>query len=91
MYLKKFPMDSQACPIEIGSLGYFTRDMIYVWKDVEIDEKMGNMLSQYKLLSIVKSSYNLTDQRDRNQCPSARLKGYADFHRDDLLATNCHQ
>uniref|UniRef100_A0A914WU10 Uncharacterized protein n=1 Tax=Plectus sambesii TaxID=2011161 RepID=A0A914WU10_9BILA len=67
MYLKKFPMDSQACPIEIGSLGYFTRDLIYVWKDVEVDEKMGNMLSQYKLLDIIKFASNISDPRDSNE------------------------
>lgn len=64
-------MDSQACPIEIGSLGYFSRDLIYVWKGVDVDEKMGNMLSQYKLLDIIKFSSNITDQRDRNQSQSA--------------------
>ena len=60
-------MDSQACPIEIASLGYFTRDVIYAWNDVQVDGKMGNMLSQYKLLSTLKYSENETDQRDQTQ------------------------
>lgn len=33
MYLKKFPMDSQACLVEISSLGYSTEDMILIWND----------------------------------------------------------
>ncbi|CAI2349503.1 unnamed protein product [Caenorhabditis sp. 36 PRJEB53466] len=63
MFLKKFPMDTQACPIEIGSLGYFASDVIYRWKDVELDSKMGNMLSQYQVLSLSKSERNLSDFR----------------------------
>ena len=32
MNLKKFPMDSQMCPLYIGSYGYPAEDLIYVWK-----------------------------------------------------------
>lgn len=68
MFLRKFPMDVQACPIEIGSLGYFTNDVTYKWKDVELDEKMGNMLSQYKILNLFKTEHNISgyQQNDRN-------------------------
>ncbi|ULT98773.1 hypothetical protein L5515_003131 [Caenorhabditis briggsae] len=68
MFLKKFPMDTQACPIEVGSLGYFSKDVIYRWKEVELDSKMGNMLSQYQILSLSKSERNVSDFRytDRN-------------------------
>lgn len=55
----------QACPIEIGSLGYYSKDVIYVWKDVELDSKMSNMLAQYQLLHVIKTSYNLTDPKDK--------------------------
>ncbi|KAK6046151.1 Neurotransmitter-gated ion-channel ligand binding domain protein, partial [Cooperia oncophora] len=63
MFLRKFPMDVQACPIEIGSLGYFTNDLVYYWKDVDLDAKMGNMLSQYKILGLIKSEHNYSDHR----------------------------
>ncbi|VDK50447.1 unnamed protein product [Anisakis simplex] len=66
MFFKKFPMDAQACPIEIGSLGYYSKDVIYVWKDVELDAKMSNMLSQYQLLDVIKTSYNISDPRFAN-------------------------
>ncbi|PIO68939.1 Neurotransmitter-gated ion-channel ligand binding domain protein, partial [Teladorsagia circumcincta] len=67
MFLRKFPMDVQACPIEIGSLGYFTNDLIYYWKDVDLDAKMGNMLSQYKILGLFKSEHNLSDYRQTHR------------------------
>ncbi|KIH56917.1 Neurotransmitter-gated ion-channel transmembrane region [Ancylostoma duodenale] len=69
MFLRKFPMDVQgsatfqACPIEIGSLGYYSDDVVYNWKDVELDAKMGNMLSQYKILDLFKSEHNFSDFR----------------------------
>uniref|UniRef100_A0A0K0DIE1 Neur_chan_LBD domain-containing protein n=1 Tax=Angiostrongylus cantonensis TaxID=6313 RepID=A0A0K0DIE1_ANGCA len=71
MFLRKFPMDVQACPIEIGSLGYFTNDVTYKWKDVELDEKMGNMLSQYKVLNLFKTEHNISgyQQNDRSKTP----------------------
>ena len=29
MDLRKFPLDSQACPLEIGSFGFNDKEMIY--------------------------------------------------------------
>nr|CDJ82564.1 Neurotransmitter-gated ion-channel ligand-binding and Neurotransmitter-gated ion-channel transmembrane region domain containing protein [Haemonchus contortus] len=60
----KMLKDIWACPIEIGSLGYFSNDVVYYWKDVELDAKMGNMLSQYKILGLFKSEHNLSDHRE---------------------------
>ncbi|EGT36787.1 hypothetical protein CAEBREN_18713 [Caenorhabditis brenneri] len=76
MFLKKFPMDTQACPIEVGSLGYFSKDVIYKWKEVELDSKMGNMLSQYQVLSLSKSERNVSDFRfsDRSEWRALRLQ-----------------
>ncbi|GMS89391.1 hypothetical protein PENTCL1PPCAC_11566, partial [Pristionchus entomophagus] len=80
MFLRKFPMDAQACPIEIGSLGYFTKDIIYVWNNVELDEKMGNMLSQYQLLGLYKTQLNVSDYRFPDQQISV-LKVYFKLQR----------
>ena len=33
MHLLKFPLDSQICPLWIGSYGYNTRDLIYKWRE----------------------------------------------------------
>ncbi|VDN92500.1 unnamed protein product [Brugia pahangi] len=57
MFFKKFPMDYQACPIEIGSLGYFSKDIIYVWKNVELDIAMGDMLQIIYLLKKKKINF----------------------------------
>ncbi|KAK6100811.1 cation transporter family protein [Brugia pahangi] len=66
MFFKKFPMDYQACPIEIGSLGYFSKDIIYVWKNVELDIAMGDMLAQYQLIDIIKTSHNWSIPQNNN-------------------------
>ncbi|VDK71738.1 unnamed protein product, partial [Onchocerca ochengi] len=80
MFFKKFPMDCQACSIEISSLGYFSNDIVYVWKDVELDSKMSNMLAQYQLLHVIKTSYNWTDPRD-NKLNVSVLKVYFKLQR----------
>ncbi|EFO23429.2 hypothetical protein LOAG_05053 [Loa loa] len=80
MFFKKFPMDCQACPIEIGSLGYFSKDIVYVWKDVELDSKMSNMLAQYQLLHVIKTSHNWTDPHD-NKLNISVLKVYFKLQR----------
>ncbi|VIO90322.1 LOW QUALITY PROTEIN: Uncharacterized protein BM_BM7397, partial [Brugia malayi] len=66
MFFKKFPMDYQACPIEIGSLGYFSKDIIYVWKNVELDIAMSDMLAQYQLIDIIKTSHNWSIPQNNN-------------------------
>jgi hypothetical protein len=41
MNLQKFPLDSQVCPLTIGSFGYSAEDIVYEWKKpnaVSIDE-----------------------------------------------------
>jgi gamma-aminobutyric acid receptor subunit alpha len=41
MDLHKFPLDSQVCPLHIGSFGYSAEDIIYKWAKpnaVSIDE-----------------------------------------------------
>ena len=50
MDLSKFPLDSQSCPLHIGSFGYTANDLIYSWarpKAVSID-KLG--LAQFHLV-----------------------------------------
>ena len=41
MHLLKFPLDSQICPLWIGSYGYASRDLQYRWREnggVSIDD-----------------------------------------------------
>lgn len=53
MHLKKFPLDSQLCPLEIGSYGYSNRDVTYRWessKPVVLNSGVG--LAQYDINNI---------------------------------------
>ncbi|XP_019882616.2 gamma-aminobutyric acid receptor alpha-like [Camponotus floridanus] len=52
MNLEDFPMDIQRCPLQFGSFGYTTRDVIYKWnsaRQVAIAEDM--KLSQFDLVA----------------------------------------
>lgn len=52
MNLEDFPMDTQKCPLQFGSFGYTTRDVIYKWnsaRQVAIAEDM--KLSQFDLVA----------------------------------------
>ncbi|XP_067012120.2 gamma-aminobutyric acid receptor subunit alpha-6 [Anabrus simplex] len=53
MHLRKFPLDSQTCPLVISSYGYTSRDVIYHWQPVGSCEVKENVeLAQYDLISI---------------------------------------
>ncbi|KAK2155330.1 hypothetical protein LSH36_242g00015 [Paralvinella palmiformis] len=54
MYLEKFPMDIQTCPLKFGSHGYSVPDVVYKWtygtnKSIKIASDM--TLSQFDLIS----------------------------------------
>ncbi len=63
MFLRKFPMDTQACPLYFGSLGYSRADLIYRWKTVEVPPLE---LSQYIMLKSIIDEENVTDIRNPN-------------------------
>ena len=51
MNLRKFPHDSQSCPLNIGSFGHGDSDIIYQW--AENPAKLGDIqLSQYHFISL---------------------------------------
>jgi len=52
MYLHKFPMDSQRCPLVIGSYGYSKRDILYEWSGGGVGLEPGVELAQYDLVNI---------------------------------------
>ncbi|XP_076352465.1 gamma-aminobutyric acid receptor subunit alpha-6-like isoform X2 [Tachypleus tridentatus] len=59
MHLRKYPLDTQACLLEIGSYGYATNDVIYKWKETDpVTISQGVILSQYEFAKI--STGNLT-------------------------------
>lgn len=74
MHLRKYPLDTQACPLEIGSFGYTSRDVIYKWKGSDpVALSKDATLSQYKFLSI--TSINKTSLGfDRNKRSSVLVR-----------------
>ncbi|ODM96202.1 Gamma-aminobutyric acid receptor alpha-like, partial [Orchesella cincta] len=62
MHLEDFPMDTQRCPLKLGSFGYTTRDVLYRWKGDEtkpVDIAADMKMSQFDLIST--PSGNATD------------------------------
>ncbi|XP_032686043.1 gamma-aminobutyric acid receptor alpha-like isoform X2 [Odontomachus brunneus] len=61
MNLEDFPMDTQRCPLQFGSFGYTTRDVIYKWnsaRQVAIAEDM--KLSQFDLVANPTANHSST-------------------------------
>lgn len=53
MHLRKYPLDTQACPLEIGSFGYNDKDILYRWKGPKPIVLSDDVtLSQYAIISI---------------------------------------
>lgn len=67
MDLRKFPLDSQSCHLEIGSFAYTAKDVIYRWKEgapYEIDPTV--QLAQFKLEETThQNNFGTTGRRDR--------------------------
>ncbi|KAK8734809.1 hypothetical protein OTU49_005665, partial [Cherax quadricarinatus] len=52
MNLNNFPMDTQRCPLKLGSFAYTTRDVMYRWnEDRRIVIAPDLMLSQFDLIA----------------------------------------
>ncbi|KAG8202112.1 hypothetical protein JTE90_010473 [Oedothorax gibbosus] len=61
MHLRKYPLDTQACPLQIGSYAYPIRDVLYVWKsDEAVTLSQGVVLSQYDFVNISQANNNYT-------------------------------
>ncbi|KFM66546.1 Gamma-aminobutyric acid receptor alpha-like protein, partial [Stegodyphus mimosarum] len=53
MHLRKYPLDTQACPLEIGSYAYPIQDVLYEWKgDKAVSRSDDVVLSQYDFVNI---------------------------------------
>ncbi|KAF4530700.1 hypothetical protein B566_EDAN004941 [Ephemera danica] len=53
MHLRKFPFDSQICPLLIGSYGYSSSDVLYQWHgDEPVGLEEGVNLAQYDLVDV---------------------------------------
>ncbi|KAJ6225645.1 hypothetical protein RDWZM_004190, partial [Blomia tropicalis] len=61
MNLENFPMDTQRCPLTMGSFGYTSNDLIYNWnpnRKVVINPSM--KMSQFDLIAVPVHSTNVT-------------------------------
>lgn len=53
MHLRKYPLDTQACPLEIGSFAYSSKEVVFKWKGPEpVVISPDVTLSQYEFLNI---------------------------------------
>ncbi|XP_066904849.1 gamma-aminobutyric acid receptor subunit alpha-6 isoform X2 [Halyomorpha halys] len=52
MYLRKFPLDSQKCSLIIGSYGYMTDDVHYVWDESGVTIEKGVEMAQYDIVNV---------------------------------------
>ncbi|XP_042145837.1 gamma-aminobutyric acid receptor subunit alpha-6 [Ixodes scapularis] len=53
MHLRKYPLDTQACPLEIGSFAYSSKEVVFKWKGPKpVDISSDVTLSQYEFLNI---------------------------------------
>lgn len=57
MKLRKFPLDQQNCPIELGSYSYPREELRYYWKPQKIYLNMHRSLSQFDIVDIPCSNY----------------------------------
>ncbi|CAL8117415.1 unnamed protein product [Orchesella dallaii] len=86
MNLEDFPMDTQRCPLKLGSFGYTTRDVLYHWKsnaskpvDIAADMKM----SQFDLISTPNG--NATDSLKSGQYSCLLVDFHLQRHMGNFL------
>ncbi|XP_063869283.1 gamma-aminobutyric acid receptor alpha-like [Scylla paramamosain] len=61
MKLHQFPMDTQRCPLRLGSFAYTTRDVLYRWNAArQVVTAPDLMLSQFDLIATPSSFENTT-------------------------------
>ena len=51
MDLRKFPLDTQACPLEIGSFGFGQEEIAYSWDKTPLSMDEDLELAQYQMIS----------------------------------------
>lgn len=66
MHLRKYPLDTQACPLEIGSYAYPVEDVQYQWELERVTLSKDVVLSQYDFVNITTSTrINIVKVGDR--------------------------
>ncbi|XP_046440275.1 gamma-aminobutyric acid receptor alpha-like [Daphnia pulex] len=74
MELRKFPMDVQLCPLNMGSFAYTQSEAIYRWnKDRQIVIASGMKMSQFDLVSAPVSNYTISFKHGNHSMISVRF------------------
>ncbi|XP_035708502.1 gamma-aminobutyric acid receptor alpha-like isoform X3 [Folsomia candida] len=84
MNLEDFPMDTQRCPLKLGSFGYTISDVLYRWNanrtvDIALDMKM----SQFDLIST--PSGNGTEKMKLGEYSTLDINFYLQRHMGNFL------
>ena len=80
MHLRKYPFDSQSCPLEVGSFSYTADDVVYRWAEspLTLDEVE---LTQYELTSW---DYGVRTENATRKIASGMRRDSVAFLRFDL-------
>ena len=80
MHLRKYPFDSQSCPLEVGSFSYTADDVVYRWAEspLTLDEVE---LTQYELISW---DYGVRTENATRKIASGMRRDSVAFLRFDL-------
>ncbi|KAK8733523.1 hypothetical protein OTU49_006339, partial [Cherax quadricarinatus] len=63
MHLRKFPLDTQICPLSLASYGYNSEDMVYRWAPALVTVDADVSIAQYELFKITTTSAKVTVRR----------------------------
>ncbi|XP_045584119.1 gamma-aminobutyric acid receptor subunit alpha-6 isoform X1 [Procambarus clarkii] len=63
MHLRKFPLDTQICPLSLASYGYNAEDMVYRWSPEKVTVDPDVSIAQYELFNITTNFTNVVVRR----------------------------
>nr|XP_045622071.1 gamma-aminobutyric acid receptor subunit alpha-2-like [Procambarus clarkii] len=85
MNLHNFPMDTQRCPLQLGSFAYTTRDVVYRWNEERrIVIAPDLMLSQFDLIA-TPSGFENTTRRAAGEFSTLLASFYLQRHMGNFL------
>nr|XP_045584120.1 gamma-aminobutyric acid receptor subunit alpha-6-like isoform X3 [Procambarus clarkii] len=80
MHLRKFPLDTQICPLSLASYGYNAEDMVYRWSPEKVTVDPDVSIAQYELFNITTNFTNVVVRRKENRRPETISTLSVKFH-----------
>ncbi|XP_050700490.1 gamma-aminobutyric acid receptor subunit alpha-6-like isoform X3 [Eriocheir sinensis] len=80
MHLRKFPLDTQLCPLSLASYGYNAEDMVYKWAPSMVTVDPDVSIAQYELFNISTGKDRVVVQRKENRRPEVVSTLSVKFH-----------